>query len=143
MHSDPIPKFNQDGYLPQGEHRASLDEIKQIFGISSPVRKELWGGFESLVKLLQKHRENIKTFLLDGSFVTSKESPGDFDCILVLKEGFDFKSTEAEKLRNAKQLFNAHLFVFTEEDVSRIRRLVDFFGHDRDRKFKGLIEVIL
>ncbi len=138
-----IPKFNKDGYLPGGIHKATLNEIKQRFGSGSSERKELFEGLQSLVQLLRKHKGGIKKFLLNGSYVASGESPRDFDCILILKKDFDFNFPEAEQLRAAKKLFGAHLFTFTEEDAIRYRRLIDFFGHDKGQKPKGLVEVIL
>jgi len=138
-----IPKFNEKGYLPKGIHKATLNEIKQRFGRNSPKRKELFKGLQSLVQLLHKHQGTLKELLLNGSFATNKELPGDLDCILVVKEDFDFNSPEAEQLQNAKKLFNVHLFTFIEEDVIRYRKLADFFGHDRDGKPKGLVGVIL
>lgn len=143
MGADTIPEFNSDGYLPRGEYRTAMSEIKERFEGNSAERKELFKALNSLAELLGKHRAYIKRFLVDGSFTTKKESPADFDCILILKEGFDFSTSEAEKLLHAKKLFNAHLFIFMEEDVSRYRRLIDFFGHDREGNAKGMIEVIL
>lgn len=138
-----IPRSNADGYLPKGIHKATLNEIKERFGNSSLERKELFEGLQSLARLLHKHKKSIKRFLLNGSFVTSSESPKDFDCILIVRMGFDFGSPEVKKLLAAKKLFGAHLFIFTEKDVSRYHRLVDFFGHDRDQKPKGLVEVVV
>jgi len=138
-----IPKFNKDGYLPKGIHRAIINEIKRRFGSSSSKRKELFKGFPKLIKLLRKHKKSIKKILLNGSFVTSKELPGDLDCILIVKNDFNFSSPEAKQLQSAKKLFNVHLFTFIEEDVVRYHRLIDFFGHDQDKKSKGLLEVIL
>ncbi len=138
-----LPEFNANGYLPKGVYKATLREIKQRFGSNASKRKELFKGLQSLIKLLRKHEKCIERFLLNGSFVTDKNSPKDFDCILIVKNDFDFSSPEAKQLLAAKGLFNAHIFTFTEEDVSRIRRLIDFFGHDRNRKAKGLVEVIL
>lgn len=138
-----IPKFNEDGYLPKGEHKATLSEIRKRFGSNSQKRKELFEGFKTLMQLLRKHKDKIQKFLLDGSFVTNKKAPEDFDCILIVKNDFDFGSSEAKQLLEAKKLFNAHLFTFVKEDVIRYRRLIDFFEHDRDRKSKGLLEVSL
>lgn len=138
-----IPKSNKDGYLPKGIHKATLNEIKERFGSGSWERKKLFEGLQSLAQLLHKHKKSVKRFLLNGSFVASSESPKDFDCILIVQMDFDFGSPEAEKLRAAKELFGAHLFIFTEKDVNRCHRLVDFFGHDQDQKPKGLVEVVL
>lgn len=138
-----IPQSNADGYLPKGIHKATLNEIKERFGSSSQERKELFEGLQSLTRLLHKHKKRVKRFLLNGSFVASGESPKDFDCILIVQVDFDFGSPDAEKLLVARELFGAHLFIFTEKDASRYHRLIDFFGHGRDQKPKGLVEVVL
>jgi len=138
-----IPKFNKDGYLPKGIHQAAVNEIKQRFGSDSSKRKELFKDFQSLVQLLRKQKRSIKKFLLDGSFVTGKELPGDTDCILIVKAGFNFSSPGAKQLESAKRLFNVHLFTFMKEDAVRYHKLIDFFGHDQEGRSKGLLEVIL
>lgn len=120
-----------------------MDEIKQRFGKGSQKREVLFRGLASLVGLLRKRKRSIKRFLLNGSFVTNKESPGDIDCILMLSNDFNFDDAEVEQLRRAKRLFGVHLFTFMEEDEAHYHRLVDFFGHSRDEKPKGLVEVIL
>ena len=138
-----IPRLNRYGYLPQGVHKANLTEVKKSFSRSSSKRKELFKGVRSVARLLRKHKKHIKKFLLNGSYVTSKEAPEDFDCIVILKEGFDFNSPEARKLRRSKKLFNGQILFVMEEDVARCHTLLDFFGHDRDRRVKGLVEVKL
>ena len=138
-----IPSLNENGYLPRGIHKAALSEIRQRFGTHSLKRKKLFEGIISLIHLLSKHKGGIKRFLLNGSYTTSAESPEDYDCILILKRDFDFNSPDVEQLRTAKKLFGAHLFTFIEDDVVMYRRLIDFFGHDRDQRQKGLVEVIL
>lgn len=138
-----IPKFNKYGYLSKGIHKAMLNEIEKRFGSHSQRRRELFERFKSLVQLLCKHKDKIEKFLLDGSFVTAKEVPEDLDCILIVKDEFDFDSSEAKQLLAAEKLFKAHLFTFLENDGVRYRKLIDFFGHDRERKTKGLVEVII
>lgn len=138
-----IPKFNHNGYLPKGAHKATLNEIKRRFSTNSPKRKELFEGFQVLTGLLHKHRTDIEVFLLNGSFVTAKESPEDYDCILVTKVSCKFSASEVKQLSAAKELFNAHLLIFSEEDVEEYHGFVDFFGHDPLLLPKGMVEVIL
>jgi len=127
-----------------GIHKAKIEEIEHKFGSGSVKRKELFIGLQKLIQLLHKHKESIKNFLLDGSFVTIKESPGDYDCILVVKKDFNFDSPEAKKLQHSKKFFYAHNFTCMEEDLDRCHRLLNLFGHDKDTgKPKGLVEVIL
>ena len=139
-----IPNFNEYGLLPEGIHKATIEEIKHKFGSGSPKRKELFIGFQELIQLLYKHKKSIKSFLLDGSFVTDKESPRDYDCILVVKKDFNFDSPEAKKLKYAKKLFYAHNFTCIEEDLDWYYRLINLFGHEKyTERPKGLVEVIL
>ncbi len=138
-----IPRLNENGYLPRGIHKATVQEIKRRFGRGSTQRVELFEGITSVVRLLRRHKGSVRGLLLDGSYVTSKEQPEDFDCIVILGESFDFGSPEAGRLRRAKELFNGHVLAVMETDAGERRRLVEFFGHDRDGKPKGLVEVAL
>lgn len=62
--------------LPSGVHDATLEEIEARF--VSPGRREfLFAGFRSGVTALRK--TGCQTVYLDGSFVTGKPIPGDFD----------------------------------------------------------------
>lgn len=139
-----IPNFNEYGLLPEGIHKATIEEIEHKFGSGSAKRKELFIGFQELIQLLCKHKRSIKSFLLDGSFVTDKKLPGDYDCILVVKKDFNFDSPGAKMLKDAKKLFYAHNFTCMEEDLDWYHRLINLFGHEKyTGRPKGLVEVIL
>lgn len=77
-----IPKFIDIGsiweVLPPGIHDATLKEIEQRFAITGR-RMELFKGFERGVKSLKK--AGCKVVLLDGSFISTKTIPGDFDAL--------------------------------------------------------------
>jgi len=62
--------------LPPGIHDATLIEVENRFATNS-VRRHLFDGFKRGVMVLT--RAGCKTIYLDGSFVTAKESPRDFD----------------------------------------------------------------
>jgi hypothetical protein len=64
--------------LPAGVHDATLDEIEQRFA-TTPHRQWLFGGFRRVVEALA--RAGCRTVFLDGSFITAKPHPGDFDGI--------------------------------------------------------------
>jgi len=138
-----IPNLNKDGYLPKVIHKATIEEIEKRFGIHNPNRKELFANLNSMFNLLHKHKAQIKSLLLNGSFVSDKEEPGDIDCILIVKKDFDFDAHEARLLNNSKNLFNIHLIRLMEEDYPQISHSINFFGHDREGKPKGILEVIL
>jgi hypothetical protein len=65
------------------------------------------------------------------------------DIILILAKDFDFDSPEAMRLLRARADLNIHLIPLSEELPGEIRWWKDFFGHDRDRKARGLAEVLL
>ena len=71
-----IPSFDEYGLLPPGIHWASWDEIIERFGTSS-WRLRLAAGVRAAVENLKS--AGCQTIYVDGSFVTAKEVPNDFD----------------------------------------------------------------
>ena len=71
-----IPQFDADGLLPPGIHRATSDEVTAVFG-SIPWRRQLLAGMEMAMESLRL--AGCRTVYIDGSFVTSKDIPNDFD----------------------------------------------------------------
>ena len=62
--------------LPPGEHLATLQEVKQTLAFN-PHRLNLFNGLVNAANLLA--RSGCKYLYLDGSYVTEKDMPGDFD----------------------------------------------------------------
>lgn len=62
--------------LPEGIHEASLAEVRNTFTFSSR-RKFLFDGLVEGALALSE--AGCKTLYLDGSYVTSKFNPGDYD----------------------------------------------------------------
>ena len=62
--------------MPPGVHWAEWAEVEVRFG-GSPYRARLLGGFREAIELLALAK--CSAVYLDGSFVTSKDFPGDFD----------------------------------------------------------------
>lgn len=75
-----IPNFVDIGgpwkVLPPGVHNATLEEIEARFA-TSDHRKYLFTGFKNGVLALRK--AGCRKIFLDGSYVTEKPIPGDFD----------------------------------------------------------------
>ena len=71
-----IPQFDADGLLPPEIHRTTWDEVTTRFG-NTPWRRRLLGGLETAIDSLR--RAGCRTVYIDGSFVTGKEVPNDFD----------------------------------------------------------------
>lgn len=71
-----LPDFDSDGTLPPGIHPASWDEVVELFGCSSH-RTDLLAGLLDALSALRA--AGCRVAYLDGSFVTNKEVPGDYD----------------------------------------------------------------
>jgi hypothetical protein len=71
-----IPEFDGLGRLPPGVHFASWDEIVARFG-GSVWRRRLLTGLKNALGSLKT--AGCSVVYIDGSFVTAKVRPGDFD----------------------------------------------------------------
>ena len=71
-----IPAFDDNGLLPTGIHRASWDEFFTRFATTG-CRRRLADGNRAAVEDLKN--AGCLTVYVNGSFVTSKEVPNDFD----------------------------------------------------------------
>lgn len=84
----PLPPLNGAGLLPEGIHDASLADVAAQFGQfqRSDKRQVL---VRSLRDFLREATDSeiVDHLILDGSFVTGKEEPGDIDFIVVLRPG--------------------------------------------------------
>ena len=71
-----IPAFDSRGLLPEGIHDATWLEVEQRFGFTPRRELLLQGLYRGLLSLKMA---GCKTAFLDGSLVTQKPYPADFD----------------------------------------------------------------
>lgn len=132
--------------LPAGIHPASLHEVAQFFGTNTR-RRELCKGLNDAAEALAT--TGCETLLLDGSFVTGKPIPGDYDAIWVPPKGLnpakldpvflDFDNNRA----NQKAKYGGEFFPFGLEAAPGVA-FISFFQTDRyTGKRKGMIEINL
>lgn len=147
----PIPAFSENGVLPAGIHDASLTDLEDRFGQfqRTDQRCQL---FKRLVSLLQQVRSTrLFVFaIIDGSFVTDKDSPDDIDLILVVRASHDFQMNvrpfeyNVLSKRRIRQEFGFDA-VIAREDHEELDDYLDFFSqvrHHPDIR-KGLVRVTL
>lgn len=72
-----IPPFTGEGKLPEGIHDATWDDFVKRFGWTRHRQRLLSGMYRALKSL---RAAGCQYVYINGSFVTTKESPGDFDC---------------------------------------------------------------
>jgi hypothetical protein len=85
-----IPDFDE-GLLPPGMHPATWEEVVARFGWNGR-RRELLGGLRRAVRDLRA--AGCSRVWLDGSFVTAKDLPNDFDMCWDM-EGVDLNALPA------------------------------------------------
>ncbi|NTA18888.1 DUF6932 family protein [Agrobacterium tumefaciens] len=134
-----IPAFDQmTGYLPPGEHHATWNEVAASFGWNAP-RQRLLGGLRRAAISLRE--AGCTFFLLDGSFVTAKELPGDYDACCDYR-GMNPLAIDPIFLSNGatmKAEFLGEIYPETRSSGSGIYSMREFFQTDRDDVPKGVV----
>ncbi|BAT56601.1 hypothetical protein NOS3756_56130 (plasmid) [Nostoc sp. NIES-3756] len=140
-----IPEFNPDGNLPPGVHWATWQEFMERFGIT-PRRQELLKGLKSAIDSLLK--AGCQTIYIDGSFVTKKESPNDFDGCWDIK-GVDVELLDpilldlSSKREKQKAKYRGELFPTSFIADAEGKTYLDFFQIDRNGNPKGIVAIDL
>ncbi len=139
---DMIPDFNADGNLPLGLHSCTWEEFVGRFG-QTAHRQQLLAGLRMVLDHLKT--QACKRVFINGSFITTKETPKDYDMCWdvtgVIRNGFDPILLQlapprlAMKIKYKGDIFPAHL----SEGASG-RRFLEFFQTDRATgNAKGII----
>ena len=131
-----IPDFDDRGYLPAGLHTASLDAIGQRFGTQSEIRRVQMQSIRWLVDAA--NRAGVRRIVINGSFATDTIEPNDVDCLLMIDQNFPEDAGAEQELEEGYPFIELH-FV----DQSGFSFFVSrFFATDRERRTKGMIEVV-
>jgi hypothetical protein len=143
-----IPMFSANGKLPPGIHRCTWKEFVERFGIT-PHRLNLIAGLKRAMEHLQIAGCSI--IYIDGSFVTDKVVPGDFDAcwetrgvdakklISIAPSLLDFSNRRAAQ----KAEYGGELFFAGVPADNAGNLFLDFFQMDRDGQPKGIIAIDL
>lgn len=135
------------GLLPPGVHFATINQIEERF-CTNDHRKALFNGLKVLIDHLEL--AGCKAFYLDGSFVTKKELPEDYDGCWDPKGvngslldsvllNFDNKRA-AQKLKFGGEVFPASWPATSLGDVS----FLEFFQKDKQSgRAKGIVGIKL
>lgn len=128
-----IPQFDERGNLPKGIHESTWDEIEARFG-TNDRRRELLEGLRRAVISLRD--AGCLRADIDGSFVTAKESPGDFDgCWEVAGVDPDLLDPVLLTFVNAraeqKARFGGELFPAEASADPHGTRFLDYFQQDK------------
>jgi hypothetical protein len=147
----PIPELNENGFLPEGIHEASLEEVRERFGRFQRTDRRP-SLFTKLSTYLAEVRASglAEAVILDGSFVTAKDEPSDIDLILVLRPDHDDRAElrpfeyNALAKHRVRRRFRFDV-VSAREGTDEYEESLNFFQRVRDRSDlrKGVLKVIL
>lgn len=141
-----IPQFDESGNLPKGIHETTWEEIEARFGTNGR-RRELLEGLRQAVTSLRG--AGCLRAYIDGSFVTAKESPGDFDgCWEVAGVDPDLLDPVLLTFANAraeqKARFGGELFPAEASADPHGTRFLDYFQQDKlTGEPKGIVSLDL
>lgn len=131
-----------DGVLPPGVYTANPAEVVSAFGWTAHRRGLISGFRRGVVDLRNAGCQNV---WLDGSFVTAKEVPGDFDaCWDTANVAIDKLDPVLRDLRGKRISQKAKYGgEFMPNVIERESGLVfvEFLQRDRDGKPKGILHI--
>lgn len=130
--------------LPPGVHVATLSEIEVRYAYNSRRRDLLVGLVRASVALVTA---GCRCVLLDGSFVTAKPIPNDYDACWD-PAGIDFNRLDlvfgdfSNGRANQKARFGGEFFPSTMIETDGSKAFAEFFQVDRfTGKAKGILEI--
>lgn len=132
--------------LPPGHHQANFEEVAIRYATNSR-RRELFDGL--IIAALNLRAAGCTEIYLDGSFVTNKPKPGDYDACFntagVNGASLDPVFRDFSNGRAAQKLkFKGEFFPSSASEGGSGRTFLDFFQNDRfTGQSKGILVVPL
>lgn len=148
----PLPGFRPDGWLPEGHHATTWDEIVARFGGPPGSRRAV------VLSGLLGWRDAVRAkgmggrLILDGSFISQKPAPGDFDLFFLydgdtealLKTDAEARAlTDYQSCRAAGFQGDVFALPLSLRELSPLLGGTDMFDSDRQGISKGVVEVTL
>ena len=143
-----IPEFQKDGNIPKGLYKATLQEVREVFGTGSAKRKLLIGNLENIIELA-KSTGKLERVIIWGSFISNKDFPQDIDLLLIMRGDFDLDANPPEVKRvfdyvQGRIVFNADIF-WTKSSIGEeaIGLWIETYQMTRDFESRGIVEATI
>lgn len=144
----PLPEFREDGWLPPGHYVATWEEITATFGGETGSRRA------ALTTALLELRDTLVAnaiaglLLLDGSYISAKAAPGDFDVLLIGPADIQVrKDTEPNLARlldaETAERERGYSLFFIPQNSPAFGLLQTFWDFSKEGVPKGVVEVQL
>lgn len=143
----PLPSFDHKGELPEGVHRAAMEEVVSRFGRGTPEREAVTARLLRIYGLAKATRE-LERLVIFGSYVTTKPDPKDVDIVLVMRDDFQV-GTYGEPARGlfdhaqAAEVFGASVFWLRPSMLilEPLENFVAYWQIKADGTRRGIVEV--
>jgi hypothetical protein len=143
----PLPEFNNEGELPEGLHRATIDKVVARFGVRTTQRQNVATRL-TRIYTIAKATGKLQRFIIFGSFITDKPEPNDVDIVLVMDDDFVLNEFDEETRKlfdhtQATAEFGASIFWIRPSMVllESLRQFINHWGVKRDGTYRGIVEV--
>lgn len=145
-----IPPFEPTGTLPPGIHQATWEEVEARFG-GNARRRQLLTGLAEVIRELQ--RVKCPTLYLDGSFVTDKPFPNDFDACWFWDEADQEAMAQLNEIltdlttegrAKQKERYGGEVFLLHSHNSHKPRGVFRLFQTDKETgEPKGIVAIDL
>ncbi|WP_370324526.1 hypothetical protein [Euzebya sp.] len=157
----PLPEFDDDGMLPPGLHRATVDEVRAALVeafTTSTTRTAIHSFWQDRRAAVREHVDVVGEWL-DGSFTSDKPDPADLDLITII-DGPSFDAAPRHRRQVVASLVagttteafwacDANVLVhYPDDDLAAGRTAVAagcwaaYFGHTREGRACGIVELL-
>lgn len=135
------------GYLPAGEHDATLDEVEAAFA-TNYKRREIFKGLTFVVERLLSY--GVTQIWIDGSFTTAKPRPHDVDVVYEAPPGADTSTWGLLSYERQDQLLDLQkVDLWPHPSPQTAKRglpkavpLIEWFSTDNEGRPKGIVRLL-
>jgi hypothetical protein len=144
-----LPAFDEQGDLPIGVHKVTLQEFLSRFDVKKGQRALVTRRLLHVLGLA-KQTGYLSRFIVFGSYVTNKPAPNDADVILVMKDTFNWEKCPVELLAlfdHAVAQVRYGVSIFWTRPGALISETIDeyiaYWQVKRDKTLRGIVEIIV
>ncbi|MGE0606475.1 MAG: hypothetical protein AB7O62_05050 [Pirellulales bacterium] len=143
-----LPELLSTGDLPDGVHRATLEDVIERFGTTTPQRRIVAERLTRIVGIAEA-TECLERFVIFGSFVTAKPDPDDVDIFMIMDDRFSAASLSRDvgilfDHGAAQAVFGASVFWMRRlATMGNEQGTVEYWQVTRGPGSRGIVEIIL
>ena|ERR1700694_5614434 len=143
-----LQPFDSNGDLPEGVHRATLEEVFARFGYGTPQREIVTGRLNRVLELARATGK-LERFIIFGSYITAQPEPNDVDILLVMRDDLQEQDYDPDTFPmfdhvRAQRELGASLFVIRPGFIigEGVEQFIAHWQVKRDLSRRGIVEVI-